>query len=60
MTTEVAKNKTKQVNVRLTKDQHQRLSTHAKAHGDVPISQIIRIAIVEYLNEKSPSNRPRG
>jgi predicted HicB family RNase H-like nuclease len=56
----MSSNKTKQVNVRLTKDQHEELATHAQNQGDVPISQVIRLAIVKYLNEsKNISRRSR-
>lgn len=55
-------NKSKQVNIRLTNDQHQRLETFSKDQGGIPLSQIIRTALTKYLNElkkEDAGGRPR-
>lgn len=60
----MSKNKTKQVNVRLTDKQFRELSQYAENNGDVPLSQVIRIALSEYVakfrDEKDSSDRPRS
>lgn len=62
--TVMSKNKTKQVNVRLTDKQFRELSQYAENNGDVPLSQVIRIALSEYVakfrDEKDSSDRPRS